>query len=49
MFNACFMLIGSWKGGKNFRVGIFLNKNMLGRVTGKKQLFILGLSGAYVS
>ena len=25
-----FMLIGSWEGGKNFRVGIFLNKNLLG-------------------
>ena len=26
----CFTLIGSWEDGKNFRVGIFLNKNMLG-------------------
>ena len=30
VFHACFMLIGSWEGGKNFGVGIFLNKNMLG-------------------
>ena len=28
MFYACFTLIGSWEGGKNFRVGIFLNKNL---------------------
>ena len=28
-------------GGKNFRVGIFLNKNLLGsRVTGNKELFL---------
>ena len=26
VFYACFTLIGSWEGGKNFRVGIFLNK-----------------------
>ena len=30
VFYACFTLIGSWEGGKNFRVGIFLNKNLLG-------------------
>ena len=30
VFSACFMLIGSWEGRKNFRVGIFLNKNLLG-------------------
>ena len=30
VFYACFSLIGSWEGGKNFRVGIFLNKNLLG-------------------
>ena len=37
-----FMLIGSWEGRKNFRVGIFLDKNLLGkgRVTGNKQLFL---------
>ena len=29
-FNACFTLIGSWEGGKNFKEGIFLNKNLLG-------------------
>ena len=29
-FDACFTLIGSWEGGKNFRVGIFMNKNLLG-------------------
>ena len=26
----CFTLIGCWKGGKNFTVGILLNKNLLG-------------------
>ena len=30
VFYACFTLIGSWEGNKNFRVGIFLNKNLLG-------------------
>ena len=30
VFYACFTLIGIWEGGKNFRVGIFLNKNLLG-------------------
>ena len=30
VFNACFTLIGSWEGRKNFWVGIFLNKNLLG-------------------
>ena len=30
VFYACFTLIWSWEGGKNFRVGIFLNKNLLG-------------------
>ena len=30
VFHACFTLIGSLEGGKNFRVGIFLNKNLLG-------------------
>ena len=30
VFHVCFMLIGSWEVGKNFRVGIFLNKNLLG-------------------
>ena len=30
VFYACFMLIGSWEGEKNFRVGILLNKNLLG-------------------
>ena len=30
VFYARFTLIGSWEGGKNFRVGIFLNKNLLG-------------------
>ena len=30
VFYACFMLIGSWEGGKNFRVGIFLKINLLG-------------------
>ena len=31
VFYACFTLIRSWEGGKiNFRVGIFLYKNLLG-------------------
>ena len=30
VFYACFWLIGSWEGEKNFGVGIFLNKNLLG-------------------
>ena len=30
VFYACFTLVGSWMGDKNFRVGIFLNKNLLG-------------------
>ena len=30
VFYACFTFIGSWEGGKIFRVGIFLNKNLLG-------------------
>ena len=29
VFYACFMLIGGWEGGKNFGVGISLNKNLL--------------------
>ena len=37
VFYACFTLIESWEGGKKFRVGIFLNKNLW--VTGNKQLF----------
>ena len=30
MFYACITLIGSLEGGKNLRVGIFLNKHLLG-------------------
>ena len=30
LFYACFTLIGSWMDDKNFGVGIFLNKNLLG-------------------
>ena len=30
LFYACFTLIGSWEGITNFKVGIFLNKNLLG-------------------
>ena len=33
------MMIGSREGGKNSRLGIFLNKNLF-RVTGNKQLFL---------
>ena len=29
VFYACFMLIGSWEGGKNCRVGIVLSKTLL--------------------
>ena len=45
VFHACFTLIWCWDGGKNFRVGISLNKNLLGysyRNTGNKEL-CLGL------
>ena len=38
VFYVCFTLIGSWMGDKNFRVGIFLNKTLLGyRVMYRKQ------------
>ena len=37
------MLIGSWKGRKNFIVGIFLSKNLLGSGYRKKTIYILGL------
>ena len=43
MFYACFTLIGSWEGQKNFRVGIFLNKNLLGQCYRKQKTFFLGL------
>ena len=36
MFNACFMLIGSWKGRKNFRVEILVSKNLLGKGYGQE-------------
>ena len=40
LFHAYFMLIGSWKGRKSFRVGIFFSKILLiGRVMGNKQPF----------
>ena len=29
MFYACLTLIGSWEGGKNLRVEIFLNKKLV--------------------
>ena len=29
VFYACFTLIGSWEGGKNFRVGFFLKKKIV--------------------
>ena len=38
VFYACFMLVGIWKSRKKLRVGIFLSKNLLARVTGNKQL-----------
>ena len=43
MFYACFTLIGSWEGRNNFRVGIFLNKHLLGWGY-RKQTTFLGLS-----
>ena len=30
VFYACFMLIGSWEGGKNFRVGIIIRNYLFG-------------------
>ena len=30
VFYACFTLIWGWEGVKNFGVGIFMNKNLLG-------------------
>ena len=33
MFHECSMLIGSWKGRKDLRVGIFFSKNLLGKQT----------------
>ena len=41
----CFTLIWSWEVGKNFRVGIFLNKNLLGQGYRKQTIFFLGLTG----
>ena len=38
VFYACFALIGSLEGGKNFGVGIFLNKKLV-RVTGTNNFF----------
>ena len=29
VFYACFTMIGSWEGSKNFRVGIFFNKKLV--------------------
>ena len=43
MFYACFTLIGSWEGGENFKVGIFLNKNLLGQGYTKKKTFFIDL------
>ena len=36
-------MIGSWEGRKNFRVGIFLNKNLLGLGYRKQTTFFLDL------
>ena len=44
MFYACFTLIGSWEGGKNFRVGIFLNKKLVRVGLQETNNFFLGLS-----
>ena len=30
MFYACLLLIGNWKGGKIFKVGIFFEKKFVG-------------------
>ena len=43
MFYACFTLIGSWEGKKNFRVGNILNKNLLGLGYRKNKQLFLGL------
>ena len=40
VFYACFMLIGSWMGDKNFGVGIFWIKTCKGRVTGNKHFLL---------
>ena len=40
MFYACFTLIGGWEGRKNFKVGIFLNKNLLGWGYRKQTTFV---------
>ena len=46
MFYACFTLIWSWERGKNFRIGIFLNKNLLGYGYRKQTtFFFLGGGG----
>ena len=36
-------MIVSWMGDKNFMVGIFLNKNLLGEGYRKQTTFFLGL------
>ena len=38
IFYACLMFIGSLKGRKNFKVGFLLSKNLLGLITGNRQL-----------
>ena len=47
IFYACFTLIGSWMGDKNFRVGIFLNNNLLGLGYRKQTTFFLGLNSLH--
>ena len=44
MFYACFSLIGSWEGEKYFRVGILLNKNLLGYYYRKRTTFSFRLN-----
>ena len=46
VFHACFMLIGSWKGENNFRVGIFVSK--LVRVRLQETNYFLGLKLQYI-
>ena len=45
VFYACFTLIGSWEGEKNFMVGIFLNKNLLGYGYRKQTTFFRPYEG----
>ena len=47
MFHACFIMIGSWKGGKQFKVGSFWSKNLLGSGYRKQTTLGLGCNRGY--